>query len=79
MSITPAKCACGQVVVVRTHPDAGPSCRRDKKVVHYPEDVPFKNRAGIMTYWDIFRCRSCGEPIADTCPEAAYDKLVACQ
>jgi len=58
----PTACRCGQAVVVELHSER--TCRTDRKRVFYP-DEPDKGAC-------VFRCKSCGDVISDTCEHAAF-------
>lgn len=64
--IRKAKCSCGQPVLIEF--DSKQTCRRDKKRIFYPDQPDI---AGLC----VFRCKSCHEPIGDTCPDAAYGEV----
>lgn len=63
-----ANCICGEEVIVSYSPKfAG---RADGKRVFYPDDrMDGNGRKGC-----IFRCRKCGNVIADTCNEARHER-----
>ena|ERR1035437_7060685 len=65
--ITKAKCKCGERVLIEHDAHrfgVKTSNRADGKRVFYHGEED--------TGWNVFRCKNCGEPISDTCPEAAY-------
>jgi len=62
--IRKSKCSCGQAVLIEL--DSKETCRRDKLRIFYPDLTD--------TGWCVFRCKRCGQPIGDTCKDAAYDK-----
>lgn len=64
MAVIATKCTCGQPVEIRTGKDSRVTFRRDGKQAVYPGEEGY----------DIFRCRSCGEPIHETVPEYAYEE-----
>lgn len=69
MAIINDACSCGQAVIVRTGDDSRVFNRADGKQVIYPDELTVN---GTGAECNIFRCRSCGEPISETCKAAAY-------
>ena len=64
-----SSCLCGEKVIVSYSPKF--SGRADGKRVCYPDDrMDKEGKKGC-----IFRCRKCGNVIADTCNEARYERF----
>lgn len=56
-----SQCRCGQQVLIQLHGNPG---RKDGKRVFYP-DEPDRGA-------DVFRCKSCHAPVAESVPGAEY-------
>lgn len=69
MAIISDKCSCGREIIVRTESDSKLVFRQDGKQVIYA-DKPLSDEYGHE--YTIFRCEDCLQPIAESCPSAAY-------
>ncbi|CCU70906.1 hypothetical protein TOL_0467 [Thalassolituus oleivorans MIL-1] len=69
MAIINTECKCGKKITVRTNADSKGTFRKDRKQVIYT-DQPLTDDG---REYDIFRCESCSEPIAQSCADAAYE------
>ena len=75
MAIQKTNCSCGVKVTVLSGDDAKGKNRADGKQVVYTDD----EMKPVGWSYDIFRCKGCGEPISETCKEAAYGSEVSAE
>lgn len=67
--VVDSQCSCGTLVKIDRDANNGGvrrTCRSDGKRIFYADEKD--------TGYCIFRCRKCGKPISESCPEAAYDE-----
>ena len=64
-TIIETKCKCGEPINIEIDCEWARTCRTDLIRPFYPD-------TSHAAYSTQFRCRSCGKPVNETVPEAAY-------